>query len=207
MVTRTVHRRDTAHPRPESTRPEALAHLKEKGCDWLRLQQELAEQGQTLGAREALRKKELDALREEGTLHSGVARQGLLKLPVWKGPGYRGEKIDAKRWASRFRREGNNFQPIDPTFTWKTITSVSKSETKARGFMVGAGQYEVLWQFELTNGRDIERLSVNRKEREVALLPGAEFAYDSVEVVKEGRHVEGWGFLPWQIVVKARQIK
>ncbi len=96
MVTRTVHPRDTAHPKTDVG-------------DWRRLQQELAEQGQTLGAREALRKKELDALKEEGTLHSGVARQGLLKFAGVEGTGYRGEKIDGKRWASRFRREGNSF--------------------------------------------------------------------------------------------------
>jgi hypothetical protein len=178
-----------------------------KEGDWLRLQQELGEQALTLGQRQALRRKELDALQQEGTLHSGVALHGLLKIPPWKGTGFRGEKIDAKRWDSRFVRDGNGFRPVDPTFTWKTITSVSKSKSKAEQFIAGRGEYDVTWEFELINGRDIERLSWNREEREVALLPGAQFAYDSITVDEVGRHVEGWGFKSWRIRIKARQIK
>lgn len=179
-----------------------------KEGDWLRLQQELSEQGMTLRQREALRKKELDVLQEEGTLHAGVARGGLLKMPVWKGTAYRGEKLASKRWNSRFVQEGTTFRPIEPTFTWKTITSVSKDEAGARGFSgLGEGKYEVLWEFELSNGRDIERLSVNRKEREVALLPGAEFAYGAIQVDRAGKFVEGLGFYPWRIRIKAKQIK
>lgn len=176
--------------------------------DWQELQDQLAVGGQTLEQRTADRQKELKAFREEGSLHTGVALQGLLKMPVWKGTAYRGEAIDAKRFYPRFIKEGKGFRPRQSTFTWKTITSISKSESKAGAFMfMGSGSYRILWEFEIVNGRDIEAMSVNRTEREIALLPGSEFAYGAVEVIKEGKSIEGFGEVPWQLRIRAKQVK
>jgi hypothetical protein len=176
--------------------------------EWAELQDQLAEQGQSLEQREDQRKQQLTAIREEGGLHTAVALEGLRKMPVWRGVAYRGEKLEAKRFYPRFVKDGNGFRPRQPTFTWKTITSISKSELRASAFMTsGSGSYEVLWEFEVTDGRDIEGLSVNRLEREVALLPGAEFAYGPIEVLQAGKFVEGFGEVVWRLRIKAKQIK
>lgn len=176
--------------------------------DWQELQDELAVKGQTLDQRMAGRRGELTTLREEGGLHAGIATQGLLKMPVWKGLAYRGERLSRQRFYPRFVMKGDTFTPRDPTFTWKTITSISKSEHKAGSFSVmGEGSYVIVYEFEVTNGRDIERLSLNRSEREVALLPGAQFAYGPIEVITVGKDVEGFGEVPWRLRIKAKQIK
>jgi hypothetical protein len=178
-------------------------------ADWADLQDELAQKGQTFEQhRAAERRAELTALREEGGLHSGVALEGLRKLPVWRGTAYRGERVEDKRFTSRFVKDGDTFRPKDPTFTWKSITSISKTEGKAREFMaLGTGSYMLIWEFEVTDARDIEGLSVNRREREVALLPGAEFAYAAIEVIKQGKYIQDFGNIPWEIKIKAKQIK
>jgi hypothetical protein len=176
--------------------------------DWGELQDELALKGQTLDQRMADRRGELTTLREEGGLHAGVAMQALLKMPVWKGTAYRGERITRQRFYPRFIKKGDGFAPREPTFTWKTITSISKDEHKAGSFsMMGEGSYVVVYEFEVINARDIERLSLNRGEREVALLPGAEFAYGPIEVLAVGKEVEGFGEVPWRLRIKAKQIK
>jgi len=176
--------------------------------EWAELQDLLAAEGQTLDQRLTQRNKQLTALREEGGLHTGVALEGFRKMPVWRGVAYRGERLDAKRFYPRFVKQGKGFAPRIPTFAWKTITSISKSEGKARGFMdMGSGDYRLLYEFEVMDGRDIEGLSLARREREVALLPGAEFAYGPIEVVREGKFVEGFGQVSWELRVKAKQIK
>ena len=176
--------------------------------EWQELQDQLASAGQTLDQRMADRGTNLRTKREEGGLHTGVALQGLQKMPVWKGTAYRGECIDGKRFYPRFVKKGDGFAPRNPTFTWKTITSISKSEHAARSFaFMGSGQYRVIYEFKIINGRDIEGLSVNRREREIALLPGAEFEYGPIEVVKAGKHVEGFGEIPWELRITARQVK
>ncbi len=63
----------------------------------------------------------------------------------------------------------------------------------------------VVWEMDVTNGRDIEALSVKGIEHEVALLPGAEFKITSVrfeDSTVRGREKE-WGV----VVVKCVQIK
>lgn len=176
--------------------------------EWAELQDQLAAAGHTLDQRLADRRKDLTALREEGGLHTGIALTGLQKMPVWKGVAYRGEAIDEKRFYPRFVKNGDGFRPRNPTFTWKTITSISKDEHRAKGFKsMGHGSYRVLWKFEVINGRDIEGLSINRTEREVALLPGAEFAYGEIKVVRAGKFVEGFGHTNWELEITAKQIK
>jgi hypothetical protein len=176
--------------------------------EWAELQDLLAAEGQSLEQRLAERQKQLTAFREEGGLHTGVALKGLRKMPPWKGLAYRGENAEGKRFYPRYVRHGDSFLPRNPTFSWKTITSISKSEVAANTFMsMGSGNYQVMYEFEITNGRDIEGLSVNRREREIALLPGAEFAYGPIQVVQQGKFVEGFGEVPWRLRIKAKQIK
>lgn len=186
-----------------------LADKENKSLDeWAELQDQLAVAGQNLNDRLADRRKQLTGLREEGGLHTGVAMHGLRKMPVWKGTAYRGEKLDSKRFYSQFVKKGASFVPREPTFTWKTITSISKAESVARGFaLMGSGTYRIVYQFAVTNGRDIEGMSLNRLEREVALLPGAEFAYESIEVTKPGKIGLDGRDDPWNLRITVRQVK
>ena len=175
--------------------------------DWAELQDQLAAKGHTLDQREAERRQQLTPLREEGGLHTSVALEGLRKMPVWRGTAYRGERLDQRRFFARFVKDGATFRSRNPTFTWKTITSISKSEHTAQAFLLmktgTGGAYKLLWEFEVIDGRDIEGLSVSRREREVALLPGAEFAFGPIEVLRLGKSVEDFG----DIRIKAKQIK
>jgi hypothetical protein len=175
--------------------------------DWMTLQDELSAAGQTLDQRMADRRAELTALREEGGLHTGVALQGLLKMPVWMGTAYRGEGLEPERFDPRFVKKGDGFVPRNPTFTWKTITSLTKNSRKSVSYASVGTEYKIYWEFEVINGRDIEGLSTKRTEEEVALLPGAEFAYGPIEVVVPGKSHEGGGYGPWTLRIKAKQIK
>ena len=175
--------------------------------EWAELQDQLAANAQTLDQGLADRKEQLRILKEEGSLHTGVALEGLKKMPVWKGTGYRGQVMTGKQFYPMFVTKGETYAPRRPTFDWKTITSVSKAESVARGFMSwGVGTFKVLWEFELTNGRDIEGLSLARVEREVALMPGAEFAYGQIEVTSRTKNLNGPGDIV-TLRVKAKQIK
>ena len=49
------------------------------------------------------KKKFLD-LQGEGSLHAGMAMQGLLKLPVWSGKLYRGESLSSEDFGKLFAR-------------------------------------------------------------------------------------------------------
>lgn len=176
--------------------------------EWAELQDQLAAAGQNLDQRLADRRGQLTSLREEGGLHTGMALQGLRKMPVWKGTAYRGESIDEKRFYARFVKQGGTFSPRNPRFTWKTITSISKELSVANGFAYsGGGMYRVIYHFEITDGRDIEGMSLNRKEREVALLPGAEFEYGPIEVVNPGRISLDGFHVPWSLRMNVRQTR
>lgn len=155
----------------------------------IELQQSLVAAGLTMQQRLAERKGELDELTSEGALHAGMATQGLLKLPVWKGTLYRGEVLNQTDFDSRFKadRHGTKFTATTPTMRRTNISSASKDRAKAEKFWGIAGskvkppRVNVLYEMEATNGRDIEMLSASRNEKEVATLPGAEFKIVSVE--------------------------
>jgi hypothetical protein len=73
----------------------------------------------------------------------------------------------------------------------------------------GEGVAQILWTLEVTNGRDIELLSLNRGEEEVLLLPGARFAIDpsSITVVQKGGvHIGGTAYSKTILEVRARQV-
>lgn len=139
--------------------------------------------GRVTGATEDARRQETKAIQGEGSTHTAVAMQGLMKLPVWQGTAYRGQGLDRKRFFAQFAKEGESFRLRNP-LSFSTLTSISKEERAARDFMSsGANPYaSILWVLEVTNGRDIVELSVNRHENEVALLPGATFAVTSITV-------------------------
>jgi len=177
--------------------------------DWMELQDRLAERGQTLEEAEAERQKDLDTRRLEGSLHSGMALQGLLKMPVYKDKAYRGEKLEPKRfYALYIRNKDGTYTPRQKKVRFNTITSVSKSLGVANYWSgSGTGTYEIVWELQVNNGRDIEHISLAQPEKEIALLPGAEFTIQSVELRREGGDNPSFGWINFQVTVKATQTK
>ncbi|MDX6541848.1 MAG: hypothetical protein QOI71_3458, partial [Gaiellales bacterium] len=128
------------------------------------------------------RKKKFLELQGEGSLHAGMAMQGLLKMrDVFKGKLYRGESLSSKAFDDRFVRSANgDVKAKVTTFSRNTITSMTKDPVKPWRFMDGSDE-RVYWEIDVIDGRDIEKLSHNDTEREVVVLPGSQFAITSVE--------------------------
>ena len=110
---------------------------------------------------------------EEGTLHTGVALQGLLKLPVHTGRTYRGER----RMDPDLYKVGQVIAPL-------SLVSTSKALDRAEYFASwdSPAKYPVRFIFEYKDhgGRDIEVMSTNPQEHEVIVLPGTRFVVESI---------------------------
>jgi hypothetical protein len=119
--------------------------------------------------------------------------QGLLKLPTWTGHVYRGETLTKPDFDKRFGSEKRGkFKPQEKSFRRSTISSATKDVGIAVSYSTGGTHLTergvpVVWDMEVTNGRDIEAFSSWTKEKEVALLPGAEFAILSAEYQMKNR--------------------
>ena len=124
---------------------------------------------------------------QEGSLHAGMAMAGLQKMPVFTGPTYRGEAYTKADFLKKFKLGSKGKVTCrTPTMSRGTISSASKDANKARQFAYSSAvdlklrdlydaAYCLVWEYELTNGRDIEGVSANASEKEVATLPGATF--------------------------------
>jgi hypothetical protein len=138
-----------------------------------------------------------------------MALQGLLKLPVWPpGKCYRGEVLKKADFDEKYIETGKGkYRPKDKIMRRTSISSMSRLEKKAKDFWPIAGpkvpapKQNVLYEVEVTNGRNIEKLSNNAGEAEVATLPGAEFEITSAEMLK---HPSGSNMY---FLVKAKQRK
>ncbi len=169
----------------------------------------LIDSGVTYWKRLRERHDELSTKRQEGGLHAAMALQGLLKLKPWPpGTLYRGEVLALSDFEARFKPAGKGtYKPVEKSWTKTTISSMSRDRKKSSDFWVIAGskvkdpKKRIMWEVHVTNGRDIERLSANEGEKEVATLPGAEFRITSVETQR------GVGGMEVCIVVKAKQVK
>lgn len=173
------------------------------GAEKIELQLSLQKQGITMDQRLAQRNKELGAMTEEGALHAGMAMQGLLKMPVYKGQLYRGECVTKADFDKRFTiGKRDKVTPVEKTLKRLTISSASKDRGVATAFQgiasakIAPPRVYILWEMDVTNGRDIEAISAATAEREVATLPGAEFAVVSATMNR-----------PDSIVVKCKQRK
>ena len=123
-------------------------------------------------------------LMEEGSLHAGVAMQGLNKLQPWTDDTYRGARYTEQEFKDTFM----SGKPM----VFNSFASSAQEEEVALKFEHGIGiEYKiapdkdiaVLCVLSLTGGRDISQLSAVKKEKEVVLLPGTKFAITSVEEV------------------------
>ncbi len=155
----------------------------------------------------------------EGSLHAGMAMQGLNKLPVVAGTTFRGEAYRTDNLPKEFAVDKKGRIIVRNT-TVKRLSLVSASterETAESFAGLAAGDlklgsearskgYLLLWEFTVTNGRNLEALSASGNEKEIATLPGAEFKIVSLKAMD----VQGHPFLNgYQHVfaVKAVQVK
>jgi hypothetical protein len=158
---------------------------------------------------------------DEGSLHTGMALQGLMKMPAIPGKTFRGETFTKSEFLKMFTLgRGGKVSCKVPTITRPTISSASTVEHTAARFIADSAPslpginpkkiyeetYGVLWEYDVTNGRDLIALSANAVENEIATLPGATFevtevtTYDvsKVHQIRAFKHV-------WH--VRARQVK
>ena len=125
---------------------------------------------------------------EEGAMHAGFAMSGFAKMPVWKGSTYRGEVLSKEELLAAFTMSKRGvLTPKATSMTRTAISSTTKSQPVAENFIMdnivakgGQNAFTVIWEYELTNGRDIAALSDSEGEQEIATLPGAKFAVTEV---------------------------
>lgn len=113
---------------------------------------------------------------EEGTLHTGVAMQGLAKLPPMRGTLYRGAQLTPADFAKEYT--------VGNTVTFPSLTSSSTVRKVADGWAAkNAGEKTVHYvaTLNVTNARDIQALSMIGDEKEWVLLPGAMFVVRAVK--------------------------
>lgn len=156
---------------------------------------------------------------EEGSLHAGLAMQGLAKIKIFKGLTYRGESFTEAAFKKKFKvGSKGRVTARDTTITRTSLSSATKDPSVAEAFIqlsagdLGLGadarthSYCLLWEFDLTDGRDIEALSMSPDEKEVATLPGAKFKIISITPMPVAGHqiLSGYKNI-W--LVKAVQVK
>ena len=122
---------------------------------------------------------------QEGSAHAAVMLDGLAKLPPWGGLAYRGERMTQVRFGERY--------VANPTVKFLSFASLSRDRSAAEKFAKGGAQtpfedtVSVVVTLDVTYGRDIGKLSVYRNEREVLVLPGAEFEVVDRKKLKTGK--------------------
>jgi Domain of unknown function (DUF4157)/ADP-ribosyltransferase exoenzyme len=107
---------------------------------------------------------------EEAALHAGFMAEAFRKLPVWKGNTYRGMvmSVDFLGLTTKSRYKANDY--------WSTSEAISVSR---RFLKTAAGQAKTpptmaaLCTVQVTNGRDVGRMSNAPDELEILLPPGS----------------------------------
>src|SRR5262249_3383761 len=144
----------------------------------------------------ALTPDRIEMAMKEGAMHAGVLMQALAKIEPFTKKGYRGERIPATDFLKRYivgaEVSGSNSEPGKAprgvNYTW--FGSASKKRHIAEGYAQGLSgdvrprpnqTVSVMLEMELTNARDIEKLSGTPKgEYQVLILPGAKFVITGI---------------------------
>jgi hypothetical protein len=169
------------------TRPEVAAIQIFTGEDYKYINPTTANSSSWLEdskARNALRGTD-ELYFEEGTLHAGVAMQGLAKLKPWNKTVYRGASFTT----AGFKLDVGQVLPFD------SFASASKLRSKAEEFAYTSAQKSdkerldgapdrsvaIIYEFKRPNGRDVTEFSLAQNEEEVVLLPGSRFRVDQLK--------------------------
>ena len=122
-------------------------------------------------------------VKEEGSLHTAMALQGLLKMDPYPGETYRGARFTPEAVKAMGLRPGK-------TMPFATLTSSTKDKDIGINFVYGLGSgamidpsktVAVFYILTDHGGRDISDIALVRKEAEVLLLPGSVFVVKSVQ--------------------------
>jgi len=170
----------------------------------------------------ALTPDRIEMAMKEGAMHAGVLMQALSKIEPFTKKGYRGERLTASDFIKRYvvgaEVSGSNTEPGKAprgvNYTW--FGSASKRRNIAEGYAQGISgdvrprpdqTVSVLLEMELTNARDIEKLSGTPKgEYEVLILPGAKFVITAVVKAPKSEQLEGDPKATHWAVVRMKQI-
>jgi hypothetical protein len=161
------------------------------------VQQGLAKSKDPALKRLAASSKDINMAMKEGAMHTGVLMQALGKLPPWKGKAFRGERLTEAAFNTRYEIgkviSGVTNESGAPArgYELNRFGSASRERSVADKYSRGRGSGDqeiaddqtvsVVLELELTNARDIEKLSGSpNKEAEVLTLPGAKFAITAV---------------------------
>jgi hypothetical protein len=167
--------------------------------------------------------RDLNTAMKEGALHTGMLMQALAKIEPYTKTGYRGERLTASEFYKRYvlgaeisgadTESGESARGV----AYNRFGSASKRRSVAEGYSQGAGSGDqkigadqtvsVLLELELTNAREIEKLSGSPKgEYEVLILPGAKFVITGIQKVPEKDRVAGSPPATHWAIVRLKQI-
>jgi hypothetical protein len=137
-------------------------------------------------AQSAKNTQKLKSLQQEGTLHAGVAMQGLAKMPVMKGTTYRGARATQAEFDQWYGAGKTSYR-------FDAFASTAVKRGPAENFAKGGGgarleqTISVMAILKVTNARDVRNLSIfGSSEEEWLLLPGATFSIDKIKEETKG---------------------
>ena len=147
--------------------------------------------------------RELTERAQEGSAHAAVMLDGLAKLPPWSGQAFRGERMTQARFGERYVGEKTIRFPSFASLA--TERSVAEKFSKGNDDTPADATVSVVVTLDVTYARNIGKLSVYRNEKEVLILPGAEFEVVSRKKLKKGE--EGSPYATAWYEVRLRQVR
>jgi hypothetical protein len=123
------------------------------------------------------------SLRQQGMKHAAHMLSAMDKLPIIKTTVYRGARVTPEEWYNQY----SNIKVISFPYFLSSTTDVDKACSAANGDLeedtktLAGRVVSIVFIFEVTNGRNIEPLSITGGEKEVLLLPGATFTVTGIE--------------------------
>ena len=168
----------------------------------------------------ALTPDKIELAMKEGAMHAGVLMQALAKIEPFTRKGFRGERLTMAEFHKRYvvgaEVTGNGTKPGDRGASYSWFGSASKRRNIAVGYSMGTSgdvkpkpnqTVSVMLELELTNARDIEKLSGTPKgEYEVLILPGAKFVITELLKAPEADRVDGDPKATHWALVRMKQI-
>jgi hypothetical protein len=126
----------------------------------------------------------------EGGVHTAMMMEALGKLPVWRGIGYRGERMNQTRFDERFVKVGTSVTARQASIVEPNFYSVSMSVSTAKGFAGHSkdktATISVLYLIKVGNARDVMSFSNASSEQEVLCPAGSTLTIESVEEMEAG---------------------
>jgi len=131
--------------------------------------------------RERITDQHVDKAMEEGQLHSKMALKGLAKLPDWEGEVYRGVAFTPTNFVAKYDVNKATVFPAFSSCSRDKEPSKEFAKTNAKG-----GRIPILLRIHVNKGKNVRKLSSNRHEKEILLLPGSTFSVTSISDDTDG---------------------